>query len=307
MAIRTGDFDEADGLLASADSIIGDFPDVQQRGTYLILAAELALLRGDAGTAYELAQRGLEHVSGSDDELYTSELMMLAIQALADQYDASRLDGARFDLDKGRLLAKGLAAEVEDLVAAVSHRGGQPPPRVRGPRRAGAGRGLAVARVGPRALGRGGRGLGSGPTRPTAWRCAAAARPRPCSVGGPSRRIEPGPTRRSREAWRVCLDLGALPLRQRIEDLARRARIELGDDRVAPDDGGPALGADLGITPREVEVLGQLAAGRTDREIAESLFISKKTASVHVSNLLRKLQVSNRVEAGRIGQAHGLG
>ena len=46
-------------------------------------------------------------------------------------------------------------------------------------------------------------------------------------------------------------------------------------------------------------MLGQLAAGRTDREIAESLFISKKTASVHVSNLLRKLDVANRVEAGK--------
>ena len=67
------------------------------------------------------------------------------------------------------------------------------------------------------------------------------------------------------------------------------------------------VAADLGLTPREVEVLGQLAAGRTDGEIAEALFISKKTASVHVSNLLRKLEVANRVEAGRIGQAQGLG
>ena len=62
---------------------------------------------------------------------------------------------------------------------------------------------------------------------------------------------------------------------------------------------------DLGLTPREVEVLGQLAASRTDREIADRLFISKKTVSVHVSKLLRKLEVTNRVEAGRIGQAHG--
>ena len=56
----------------------------------------------------------------------------------------------------------------------------------------------------------------------------------------------------------------------------------------------------------EVEVLAQLAAGRTDREIAELLFISKKTVSVHVSNLLRKLDVANRVEAGKVAHAHGL-
>ena len=50
-----------------------------------------------------------------------------------------------------------------------------------------------------------------------------------------------------------------------------------------------------------------LAVGRTDREIADELYFSKKTASVHVSNLLRKPDVANRVEAGRIGQTHGLG
>ena len=50
-------------------------------------------------------------------------------------------------------------------------------------------------------------------------------------------------------------------------------------------------------------MLGQLADGRTDREIADSLFISKKTVSVHVSNVLRKLDVANRVEAGKVGQA----
>jgi DNA-binding NarL/FixJ family response regulator len=68
-----------------------------------------------------------------------------------------------------------------------------------------------------------------------------------------------------------------------------------------------ALGGDLGLTPREVEVLGHLAAGLTDGEIAELLFISKKTVSVHVSNVLRKLGVANRVEAGKVGQAQRLG
>jgi len=44
----------------------------------------------------------------------------------------------------------------------------------------------------------------------------------------------------------------------------------------------------------------------TDREIADALFISKKTASAHVSNVLHKLGVTNGVEAGRVGQARGL-
>ena len=104
------------------------------------------------------------------------------------------------------------------------------------------------------------------------------------------------------------MELGARPLQEQIERLAQRARIPLPDDAdAAASPPESTVAADLGLTPREVEVLGQLAAGRTDREIADSLFISKKTVSVHVSNLLRKLDVTNRVEAGRIGQAHGCG
>ncbi len=306
IVIRTGRYDEADRLLALADAIIGDFPDVQQRGTYLSLSAELALARGDAAAAYELAQRGLEQVSGSDDQLFTSELVALAVRALADRYDDSRVDGTRFDLDKSQLLAQGLVGEAEELVAAALRRGGQPPPRVVAH--------AAQARAEASRL---------HDPDPELWAAAAEAwrrsneiygvalcrwREAEARLGG---RAESSDRVRAdealSEAWRVCLDLGADPLRERIENLARRARIELGDDRNHVDGGASAVGADLGITPREVEVLGQLAAGRTDGEIAESLFISKKTASVHVSNLLRKLDAANRIEAGRIGQAHGLG
>jgi len=60
----------------------------------------------------------------------------------------------------------------------------------------------------------------------------------------------------------------------------------------------------LGLTPREREVLALVAAGRTNRQIAETLFISIKTASVHVSNILAKLGVANRGEAAAV--AHRL-
>ena len=61
----------------------------------------------------------------------------------------------------------------------------------------------------------------------------------------------------------------------------------------------------LGLTPREREVLALVADGRTNRQIAEALFISDKTASVHVSNILAKLGVANRAEAAVT--AHRLG
>jgi DNA-binding NarL/FixJ family response regulator len=64
-----------------------------------------------------------------------------------------------------------------------------------------------------------------------------------------------------------------------------------------------------GLTPREQEVLALVAQGRTNRQIAEELFITGKTASVHVSNILSKLGAANRGEAAAMAHAagHGLG
>ncbi|MDR3082936.1 MAG: response regulator transcription factor, partial [Streptomyces sp.] len=60
----------------------------------------------------------------------------------------------------------------------------------------------------------------------------------------------------------------------------------------------------LGLTSRERDVLRLVAAGRSNRQIAEELFISPKTASVHVSNILAKMGVSGRGEAAAL--AHRL-
>jgi DNA-binding NarL/FixJ family response regulator len=68
----------------------------------------------------------------------------------------------------------------------------------------------------------------------------------------------------------------------------------------------PTTDADrLGLTAREREVLALVAAGRTNRQIGEALFISEKTAGVHVSNILGKLGVASRGEAAAV--AHQLG
>ncbi|MEU9115494.1 LuxR C-terminal-related transcriptional regulator, partial [Streptomyces sp. NPDC048483] len=105
-----------------------------------------------------------------------------------------------------------------------------------------------------------------------------------------------------RQAEAVARDLGAAPLEAEIVALARRARIPL---RQADDKAAPAPGAALGLTEREREVLRLVAAGRSNRKIAEELFISPKTVSVHVSNILAKLGASGRGEAAMI--AHRLG
>ena len=61
------------------------------------------------------------------------------------------------------------------------------------------------------------------------------------------------------------------------------------------------------LSPREKEVLGVLAEGRSNREIAQRLFISERTVAVHVGNILAKLGVSGRVEAATVAWRLGLG
>ncbi len=109
-----------------------------------------------------------------------------------------------------------------------------------------------------------------------------------------------------REAHAVATRIGAKPLLRELELLAERARLDL----LSPDTGSPdgkqgqGLQEALGLTPREAEVLTLVSRGYTNREIAQTLVISVKTASVHVSHILRKLDAPNRLEAAAI--AHRL-
>jgi DNA-binding NarL/FixJ family response regulator len=115
----------------------------------------------------------------------------------------------------------------------------------------------------------------------------------------------------ARHAHEVASTLGSRWLAEEVAALARRARLRLegppgpaeADDIAAMDD--PA--AQLGLTVREREVLELLAMGRTNREIGETLFMAEKTASVHVSRILAKLDVRSRTEAAAVAHRLGLG
>ena len=118
-----------------------------------------------------------------------------------------------------------------------------------------------------------------------------------------------------RAARDLATGLGARPLIERIEGLATRARLVLGAvDDVAAEAGTVAEDAHAAadplaaydLTPREVEVLRLVAAGRTKCQIADQLFISESTAGVHVSHIIGKLDVGGRVEAATIAARLGL-
>jgi DNA-binding NarL/FixJ family response regulator len=108
-------------------------------------------------------------------------------------------------------------------------------------------------------------------------------------------------------AHEVAATLGAGWLRDEIEGLAARARLVLpGSDGVAAEPAAAVPPEDpFGLTPRERQVLVLVAEGRTNREIGDSLFMAEKTASVHVSRILAKLDVRSRTEAAAV--AHRLG
>ena len=123
------------------------------------------------------------------------------------------------------------------------------------------------------------------------WRRAEAS----LALGQRHAAVEP-----LRAAAAAAARLGARPLLEQIRALARRGRVELGDAT----DATAADGLDL--TARERDVLRLVAAGRTNREIGAELYMSPKTASVHVSRILRKLNARGRVEAAAIAHRRGL-
>jgi DNA-binding CsgD family transcriptional regulator len=98
----------------------------------------------------------------------------------------------------------------------------------------------------------------------------------------------------------TAVALGTGPFLHDVVALARRGRLDLGDTvRVA-------RAGTSGLTPREREVLTLVAEGLTNRQIGERLFMSEKTASVHVSRILAKLEVSGRAEAAAKATRMGL-
>ena len=109
-----------------------------------------------------------------------------------------------------------------------------------------------------------------------------------------------GAAEQARLAHEVAVRLGATPLRTAVEALVRRGRLDVELPGLRPG------AVDAVLTPREAEVLGRLALGRTNRQIGAELYISEKTASVHVSNIIAKLGASGRTEAVAIAASRGL-
>jgi DNA-binding CsgD family transcriptional regulator len=130
---------------------------------------------------------------------------------------------------------------------------------------------------------------------------------RACQRRRPHRTLSPrrdGPSRRSHHPASATPAPSQAPRRHhrphrlKLRLQGQRTRLELAPP--APEHSNRAAPATLGLTPRELEILGLLAKGLTNREIADALVISIKTAGTHVSHILRNLDVRTRVEAASI-------
>ena len=113
-----------------------------------------------------------------------------------------------------------------------------------------------------------------------------------------------------RAAHEVATRLGARPLLERVLELARRARVEVETETPSPDNlavvAPPPSRPVTTLSERELEVLRLVAIGRSNGQIADELFITRKTASTHVTHILDKLGVSGRLEAAMLASRLGL-
>ncbi|QXJ26763.1 AAA family ATPase [Actinomadura graeca] len=303
--VSLGRWDEALSVLSHA---VEQEPAITTRTSLLVLAGEIALARGDICGAREQLAGAREVMNLKMKWLKTQDyfatLRLDARLALAegrhdDALDAVREvighaglpDEARYTwpvLILGARICAGLGdAASADLDAIVERAATL---RTGGPL-------LHALRLTFDATAARARGV----LDLAAWDAAAAAWE---ALGNPFNRAEAltgaaeaalaggdhdGASDRLQTAADLAAGLGAGPLAERVDDLRRRTR---GPRRTGADAAAP-----LGLTPREYEVLRLVADGRSNRDIAETLFISVKTASVHVSNILGKLDVATRGEA----------
>jgi ATP/maltotriose-dependent transcriptional regulator MalT len=260
-----------------------------------LLSTQVAVRANRLEEARAAAARGLAGVEGTDEGCRLLKLLWVALMVEAHGAERAAALGEPFDEETATTLQARLAA-------ARSRRGQW----AEGPRYDA----LASAEV--RRLD---HALGRGEPDPGAWLTAAAgfdeiALPWPAAyaklraaeayVAAGDRTAAGVPLAAARAAADA---MEAAPLVDACDALARRARIRL--EAVADEPVMEAAPVPLGLTRREHEVLLLVAEGCTNREIGEQLFMSEKTASVHVSRILAKLAVSGRVEAAAV--AHRLG
>ena len=310
LAARRGDASRAAGALegarASAVGLEGTEPWLE------LTAAQLARDAGDARERLARVDAGLAALEGRDLLAVWSWLAAHGASASADLAEASHGRMASVTSREMSVQAHRFA-EIADDVATGRHTPGSRSTRLT---RANA---AFAAGEADRAEGR---------DDPLAWAATAAAfedlgyRPQVAELRyrEAAASLRNGDRGRAREALRAAsataIDAGMVTLERRITALAHAGRLDIdasfeaGREAEAASDAASGVASRTedpwGLTEREREVLALVAAGRTNGQIGAALFISTKTASVHVTHILDKLGVSSRTEAAILAIQAGL-
>lgn len=289
LAAVRGRCDEARRLAAEVAAFAAGVPQQPHPAIIALLAeAEAALWDADPESAVTAASRAAK-LAAVDPPLAAAALTT-TIRAWAGIADQARRAGRRDEMDQA-------TAEAGALYARFPQEGREPVNRYGKTARA------EISRV-------------DGLTAPELWRAAVMAwdeaedpyrasyarwRLAEALLADRSGRAEAKQV--LAEARERAGALGAEPLLEAIEDLAVRSRLRpSGAGASSP---AAAAAAAYGLTPREHEILTWVTAGRTNREIAEALWLSPRTVATHLSRLLRKLGVSTRTQVA--DTAHRLG
>jgi DNA-binding CsgD family transcriptional regulator len=297
--LRRGDVEAAVRRHRQIAAVTGELGNIEWSGELAQGAAEVALWAGLPDQALDEVRRTVARSTAPDWAIFCGRLLAAGMRACADLAERAR---ARRD-EPAAAAAAAAASELADLrehlaadpftdhpfsAAIPAHRAGWAAERARlaGASDPAAWSAAASAWADLGCLHRAGYAW---------WRCAEA-------------RLAAGRARAAADAVRAAADAAAghVPLLAEIRKLAARAHIPLRTEPDAPAAVPHQPAAPYGLTGRELTVLRLVAAGLTNAQIGAELFISPKTASVHVTSILRKLRVAGRVQAAAAAERAGL-
>jgi DNA-binding CsgD family transcriptional regulator/tetratricopeptide (TPR) repeat protein len=305
--VASGDPD-ATARLARLSELVLDYPtEPHYEGPFHRANVEHLLWAGRPREALDAATFGLERLRPIEGHLHRVALQRLGLWAIADLAQSVRARRDRSAL--AEVLARGedLAEQQATIVASVPAGSATRDPEAE--------RASSIAEL---CRMRGTSSVDAWATAASMWE--ALGQPYPAAVARwrlagayLEAREGAGAATELGHAHATAVRLGATPLRLAIEGLARRARLDLspgaiaGEKRPTRERGDSTRDAnEFGLTKRELEVVRLVADGRSNRQIADELFISENTAGVHVSNILGKLGASSRAEAAAVAVRAGI-
>jgi len=300
--VLRGDLEAAARRQRQVGALMSHKGNIEHAREFLQLSAELSLWAGRPGDALQEVRLALAPFTAPDLTILFGWLLAAGMRACADLAEQARARRDGYAARDALGAAGDLASWVEQMAGA---------PFTDHP--------FVAAIPASRATWDAERTRVAGASDPAAWRAAAKTWE---DLGWPHRagyawwrraeaQLNAGqPAAAAATALRAAAAAadGHAPLLAQIRALAQRARIPLPSSPGDPAQATPApeATAPYRLTERELAVLQLLAAGRTNAQIGAELYISAKTASVHVTGILRKLGVANRVQAAALAERAGL-